>query len=84
MKFIESKLYHGLQKEKCLQSPPPAKTKGLFGLRGERGRVERSRIELTENRLILCQIYSTLLYSPSFPLNSNRRFQQTFSFLAKC
>ena len=30
-----------------------------------------SRVELVENRLILGQIYTTLLYSLSFPLNPN-------------
>ena len=32
---------------------------------------EGSRVELTENKLILAQFYSTLLYSPSIPLNSS-------------
>ena len=36
---------------------------GLFGLRGERGQVEENIIELIENKLILGQIYSILLYS---------------------
>ena len=35
------------------------------------GRVERSRVELAKKRLILSQIYSTLLYFPSLPLNLN-------------
>ena len=38
---------------------------GPFGLRGEGGRMEESRVELVKNRLILSQIYSLL------PLNPN-------------
>ena len=34
---------------------------GPFGLRGEGERVEGSRVESAKNRLILDQIYSTLL-----------------------
>jgi len=44
----------------------------LFGLRGDGGRVEESKVELAENRLILDQFYSTLLYSPFLSLNPNR------------
>jgi len=40
-------------------------TRGLFGLRGERGGVKGSKVELTENRLILSSIYSTSPSSPS-------------------
>ena len=40
-----------------------------FGLRGQSGGVEGSRIELAKNRLILDQFYSTLLYSPSLSLS---------------
>ena len=32
-----------------------------FGLRGEGGRMKENRVKLIENRLIFCQIYSTLL-----------------------
>ena len=35
-----------------------------FGLKGERGRMKGNRIKLTKNRLIFCQIYSTLLLLP--------------------
>ena len=35
------------------------------------GGKEGSRVELAENRLILGQIYSTLFYSTSLPLNPN-------------
>ena len=43
--------------------------KSPFGWKGEGGGVEGSRVEFVENRLILGQIYSTLLYStpPHFP-----------------
>lgn len=41
--------------------------KGLFGLRSEREEVERNRIKLTENKLILDKFYSILLYFPFFP-----------------
>ena len=34
--------------------------------------MEETRVELTENKLILDQIYSILLSSPFFPLNPNR------------
>ena len=34
-----------------------------FGLREERGRVEKSRVELAKNKLILSQIYSILPFS---------------------
>lgn len=34
--------------------------------------VEKSRIELIENKLILDQLYSTLLYFSSLPFNPNR------------
>ena len=44
-------------------------TKGSFGLREEGGGMEWSRVELAENRLILGQLYSTLLPLPS--LNPN-------------
>ena len=44
---------------------------GPFGLRGEGGRVEGNRVELAKNRQILGQFHSTLLYSPSLPLNQN-------------
>ena len=37
---------------------------GPFGLRGEGGRMEESRVELVKNRLILSQIYSTLFTLP--------------------
>jgi len=40
--------------------------------KGGGGGVEGSRIELVENRLILSQFYSIMLYSPSFPLSPNR------------
>ena len=43
----------------------------LFGLKGEGGGVERNRVELAKNRQILGQFHSTLLYSPSLPLNQN-------------
>ena len=43
-------------------------TKGLFGLRGNRGRVEGSRVELDKNWLILDQLHFTLLYSSSILL----------------
>ena len=33
--------------------------------------VKQNRVELAENKLILGQIYSTLLYYPSHPLNPN-------------
>ena len=46
-------------------------TKGPFGLRGEEWEVKKSKVELAENKLILSQIYSTLLYPSSFPLNPN-------------
>ena len=39
--------------------------KGLFGLRGEGGGVEESRIKLAKNRLILGKFYFTLLSLPS-------------------
>ena len=38
---------------------------GPFGLSEKGGEVEESRIELAENKLILGQFYSILLYSPS-------------------
>ena len=41
------------------------------GKEGEGRGEKRSSVKLAENRLILGQIYITLLYSPSFPLNSN-------------
>ena len=34
---------------------------GPLGLRGEEGKVEGNRVELTENRLIFSQFYFTLL-----------------------
>ena len=40
-------------------------SKGLFGLRGEGGGVEGSKVELVENRLILDQFYFTLPHFPS-------------------
>jgi len=46
---------------------------GLFGLSGNGGGVEESKVELTKNRLILDQFYSILLHSPAFPLNLNRQ-----------
>ena len=46
---------------------------GLFGLSGNGGGVEESIVEFAKNRLILGQLYSTLLHSPSFPLNPNRQ-----------
>ena len=42
-----------------------------FGLREERGRVEKSRVKLTKNRLILSQIYSTLPFSLSIQTDHN-------------
>ena len=51
--------------------PPEFTCYGPFGWRGEGGRVEGSRVELTKNKLILGYIYYTLLYSPSFLLNPN-------------
>ena len=45
-------------------------TLGLFGLRGKGGEVEGSRVKLVENRLILDQIYFTLLYFSSLPPQS--------------
>ena len=47
------------------------KSEGLFGLRGEGGRVKESRVEFAENKLILGQFYFTLLYFPSLSLNPN-------------
>ena len=41
------------------------------GRRGEGGGVEGSKVELAKNKLILCLIYSTLLYSPSLSFNPN-------------
>lgn len=35
-------------------------TKGLFELKGKGGRVERSRVKLIKNRIILDQFYFTL------------------------
>ena len=46
-------------------------SKEPFGLREKGGRVERSKVEMDKNKLILGQIYSTLLYSLSFSLNPN-------------
>ena len=43
----------------------------LFGLRGKRGEVEGSRVQLVENMLILSYFYSTLFYSLFLSLNSN-------------
>ena len=40
---------------------------GPFGLSGEGGELERSKVELTENKLLLGQFYSTLLYSTPPP-----------------
>ena len=42
-----------------------------FGLREERGRVEKSRVELAKNRLILSQIYSTLPFYLSIQTGHN-------------
>ena len=42
--------------------------KSPFGWKGEGGGVEGSRVEFVENRLILGQIYSTLLYFTLHPL----------------
>ena len=39
---------------------------------GEGSGVEGSRVELAENRIVLSQLYFTLLYSPSLSLNLNR------------
>ena len=47
-------------------------TNGLFGWRVKWGGAEGSRVEFTKNKLILYQIYSTLLYSPSLSINPNR------------
>ena len=33
--------------------------------------MEGSKVELAKNKLILCLIYSTLLYSPSLSFNPN-------------
>ena len=42
------------------------------GRGGEGEGLEENRVELAENKLILDQFYSTLLYSPSLFLNPNR------------
>ena len=42
------------------------------GKKGRWRRVEESRVELAINKLILSQFFSTLLYSSSLPLNTNR------------
>ena len=47
-------------------------SQGLFGLRGEGGGVEGSRVELAENRLILGQFYSIVFYSPFLSLTPNK------------
>ena len=52
---------------------------GQFGLRGEKGGVEESKVKLAENRLILGQFYSILPYFSSLPLNPNKP-RDTHSF----
>ena len=39
----------------------------IFGLRENEGKVEESRVELVENKLILGDFYSTLFYPLSSP-----------------
>ena len=58
--------------------------KGPFELRGEECGVERSRVELAENKLILDKIYFTSHSSPSLPQSklTTRIFtESTFSIL---
>ena len=53
-----------------------------FGLRGERGRVEKSRIESAKNMLILSQIYSTLSFSLSIQTDHN--WLKLFFYSVEC
>ena len=46
-----------------------SQTQGLFGLRGKGGRVEKSKVKLAENGLILGKIYCTVLYFPSIQMD---------------
>ena len=40
---------------------------GMVWIEGEGGGVEQSRVDLAQNQLIFSLLYSTPLYSPSFP-----------------
>ena len=57
---------------------------GLFGSRGEGEGVKESKIVLAKNKLILCQIYSTLPPSPSIQIDHKARgYHQSFNALVK-
>ena len=53
--------------------------KGPFGLRGEGGGVEGSRVKLAENRLILGQLYYTPPLSPSIQTDHKGPCVELFS-----
>ena len=55
-------------------------TNGLFGWKGEGGGVEESRVVYVKNKLILYQIYSTLLYSTLPPSPSIQTDHKEFDF----
>jgi len=59
--------------------------KSPFGLRGEGGEVERNRVKLTENKLILGHFYSTLLYPtpPSPSIQMDYKSLKNKNFLMK-
>ena len=48
----------------------------LFGLKGKGGGVEESRVELAKNKLLLGQIYSTLLPSPSIQTDHKYKWRK--------
>ena len=52
---------------------------GPFGLRGEGGGVEGSRVKLAENRLILGQLYYTPPLSPSIQTDHKGPCVELFS-----
>jgi len=56
---------------------------GPFGWSGEGGGVEGRRVEVIKNKLILCYIYSTLLYSTPLPFPQSKRTIRLLDYSTK-